>query len=79
MLDVQHWCTVVMPCLNEQDGLAASCRSLGFGSAQLPPERCLLVLVDNGSTDSTLDICEGLRSEIGEVTQASTGCLRLPG
>jgi hypothetical protein len=69
MPDVQHWCAVVMPCLNEQDSLAAACRSLGFGSAQIVPERCFLVLVDNGSTDATLDICEGLRSEVGDVVE----------
>jgi hypothetical protein len=69
MLDVQHWCAVVMPCLNEQDSLAASCRSLGFGSAQQVPERCFLVLVDNGSTDATLDLCQALRSEVGDVVE----------
>jgi hypothetical protein len=67
MSDVQHWCAVVMLCLNEQNSLAAACRSLGFGGAKSVPERCLLILVDNGSTDATLEICHGLRSEVGEV------------
>ncbi len=58
-----------MPCLNEQDNLAAACWSLGFGSAQMVPERCFLVLVDNRSTDATLDICEGLRSAVGDVVE----------
>jgi hypothetical protein len=55
-----------MPCLNEQDNLVAACRSLGFGRAQEAPERCFLVLVDNGSTDATLDVCRRLRDVVGD-------------
>jgi hypothetical protein len=59
------WCAVVMPCLNEQDSLAAACRSLGFDGTHELPARCVLVLVDNGSTDRTADICRALQSELG--------------
>lgn len=62
----KDWCAVVMPCLNEQENLLAACRSLGFAPAQKTPERCFLVLVDNGSTDETLDTCRMLRSVVGE-------------
>jgi len=44
---------VVVPCFNEEDGLAATCASLGFGDGQSTPENVHLVLVDNGSTDRT--------------------------
>jgi len=45
---------VVIPCLDEQDGLAAACQSLGFPQGSLP--HTTLVLVDNGSKDKTLDV-----------------------
>jgi hypothetical protein len=76
MHHVQQWSAVVMPCLNEQDNLAAACGSLGFGGVQGAPERCLLVLVDNGSTDATLDICEGLRSDVGDVVKIARELVR---
>lgn len=41
----------VIPCFNEQDCLAATCTSLGFGLDMQQVGR--LVLVDNGSTDGT--------------------------
>lgn len=45
---------IVIPCLNEQASLAATCRSLGFGAGAAPLAAATrLVLVDNGSTDST--------------------------
>jgi Glycosyl transferase family 2 len=53
-----------MPCLNEQDTLLDACRSLGFASSQEPPERCFLVLVDNGSTDRTPELCRALQFEL---------------
>ncbi|MDP2182377.1 MAG: glycosyltransferase family A protein [Actinomycetota bacterium] len=43
---------VVIPCLNEQDHIATTLRSLGFGGPPPPPETDL-ILVDNGSTDLT--------------------------
>ncbi len=42
---------VVVPCLNEEQHLAATCSSLGLGCGSTFPAR--LVLVDNGSTDAT--------------------------
>ncbi|MDP3405811.1 MAG: glycosyltransferase family A protein [Brevundimonas sp.] len=43
---------VVIPCLNEQDHIATTVRSLGFGGPPRPPDADL-ILVDNGSTDLT--------------------------
>ena len=54
---------VVVPCFNEDDGLAATCASLGFGDGQSPPESVRLVLVDNGSTDRTHSIMEEIREQ----------------
>lgn len=45
---------IIVPCLNEEESLAASCRSLGFGTGTRPPGK--LVLVDNGSSDDTLTV-----------------------
>ncbi|QQD71574.1 glycosyltransferase family 2 protein [Acidithiobacillus ferrivorans] len=42
---------IVIPCLNEEDCITATCASLGFGDGLEPPGR--LVLVDNGSSDGT--------------------------
>lgn len=48
---------IVMPCLNEERDLVAACASLGFGpgAAAEKPDGTL-VLVDNGSTDRTLEL-----------------------
>lgn len=45
---------IVIPCLNEERYLAATCASLGFGGGQEPLGR--LVLVDNGSDDGTAQV-----------------------
>ena len=44
----------VIPCLNEEDCIAATCASLGFGDGLEPLGR--LVLVDNGSSDGTAKV-----------------------
>lgn len=47
---------IVMPCLNEERELVATCASLGFGpGAATDKPDATLVLVDNGSTDGTPD------------------------
>jgi glycosyltransferase involved in cell wall biosynthesis len=74
---------IVIPMLNEEDTIADTCSSLGvFRSA---PERHFL-LVDNGSTDRTLAIADGIRAkaahpveivrerERGHVPARRTGC-----
>lgn len=53
---------VVIPCLNEQDHIAATVRSLGFDGSSAPPDADL-ILVDNASTDRTLSV-------LGELAQA---------
>lgn len=65
----------MMPCLNEEELLEESCASLGFGRLEKdhqPPE-AVLILVDNGSTDRTLEVMEAIRrrSLIGSVLVVS--------
>lgn len=60
---------VVIPCLNEQDTIATTAQSLGFGGRGRPPEHARLILVDNASTDGTWD-------ELGRiVSEAPTGAV----
>lgn len=55
---------LVVPCLNEEKNLAATCASLGFGTGKdSPPARALLFLIDNGSSDSTVAVAERIRSD----------------
>lgn len=54
---------VVIPCFNEQENLAATCFSLGFGLGRAPSAN--LVLVDNASTDSTPEVMAQLREAVG--------------
>lgn len=49
---------VVMPCLNEEASLRDTCASLGFGRGDECPAAATLILVDNGSSDSTLSVAE---------------------
>jgi glycosyltransferase involved in cell wall biosynthesis len=53
---------IVIPCRNEERSVAATARSLGFGTPGVaPPADTTLILVDNASIDSTLPILEGIR------------------
>lgn len=45
----------MIPCLNEQDNIASTVQSLGFGGGDKPPQDARLILVDNGSYDTTWD------------------------
>jgi len=55
---------LIIPCLNEEETLADTCASLGFGLGKNSnPTGALLFLVDNGSTDSTLQIAERIKSD----------------
>lgn len=56
---------VVIPCLDEQATLAATCASLGFGAHphSTPPRDTLLVLVDNGSTDRTPEVMAMIQNQ----------------
>jgi hypothetical protein len=65
MRDSPPWSAVVMPCLNEVAYLRSACESLGFGAGNPTPSLCKLILVDNGSTDDTLDECHQLGTEVG--------------
>lgn len=53
---------VVIPCLNEEQTLGATCRSLGFGYGSEALPNAALILVDNGSTDSTRLIAQEVRN-----------------
>ena len=50
MADVRM-CAIVLPFLDEELGLEATCASLGFGDGRQLPSDTTLFLVDNGSTD----------------------------
>lgn len=50
---------IVIPCLNEEDCIAATCASLGFGDGLEPLGR--LVLVDNGSSDGTVKVMSAIQ------------------
>src|SRR6267378_1266299 len=53
---------LVMPCLNEEQNLEATCASLGFGSGTKSlPQGTVLIIMDNGSSDSTLSIAEKIK------------------
>lgn len=53
----------VIPCLNEEADLEATASSLGFGDADAEADDdVFLILVDNGSTDRTPAIMEGIAS-----------------
>jgi glycosyltransferase involved in cell wall biosynthesis len=79
---------IVIPCRNEEQRLAKTCASLGFGVAGKAPPVTTLILVDNGSTDSTPKIANDIRDaspndavllasekEIGYVPPRHRGCL----
>lgn len=50
---------IVIPCLNEAGCIEATCKSLSFGDGAEPCGR--LVLVDNGSSDATLQVLAGIQ------------------
>jgi glycosyltransferase involved in cell wall biosynthesis len=52
---------VVMPCLNEADMIEQTVSSLGFSAGNVAPADTHLVVVDNGSTDSTPGILKQMR------------------
>lgn len=53
---MQSIIVVVIPCLNEEEFLLQTCRTLGFAtSTAIDPDEYLCI-VDNGSTDKTLEI-----------------------
>src|ERR1700730_5512301 len=60
---------VVMPCLNEQQILAHSCASLGFGAGRTPPANSFLVIVDNDSSDGTREVAASIKA------QSPPGCV----
>lgn len=54
---------MVVPCLNEEENLADTCTSLGFGTgSDTSPGGTFLFLIDNGSEDSTVAVAERIRS-----------------
>jgi glycosyltransferase involved in cell wall biosynthesis len=60
---------VVIPVLNEEQALAASVRTLhSYLSENLDAYEWRILVADNGSTDSTPEVCRVLSEELGEVT-----------
>lgn len=54
---------IVLPCLNEEEVLLSTCRSLGFGTfgdGQAP--RAILFVIDNGSTDDSIRVAHEIRN-----------------
>ncbi|MGI9106545.1 MAG: glycosyltransferase family 2 protein [Pyrinomonadaceae bacterium] len=55
---------IVLPFLNEQETLANTCRSLGFGmGTNSTPRSATLFLIDNGSTDGSADIAKQVKGD----------------
>lgn len=55
---------IVLPFLNEQETLANTCRSLGFGmGTNSTPRNATLFLIDNGSTDRSADIAKQIKGD----------------
>lgn len=53
---------LIMPCLNEADNLKRTVLSLGFGNdTEHPSANTSLLIIDNGSTDSTAEVAEEIR------------------
>jgi glycosyltransferase involved in cell wall biosynthesis len=53
---------IVMPCLNEEKSMAATCNSLGFGLGELSIDlTVILIIVDNNSTDNTGQIARKIQ------------------
>lgn len=55
------YAAVVIPCLNEERTLTTTCQSLGFEPSSVLPERTVLILVDNGSTDGTHAVMQNIK------------------
>lgn len=59
---------VVIPCLNEEDWIEATCQSLGFGVGAVESPAAL-VLVDNGSSDRTLQVSQAIAASSAAAVQ----------
>jgi hypothetical protein len=62
---------IVIPCYNEYETLRQTCASLGFGEARSAADDAILVLMDNDSTDGTLD----LATQIGRESPSGIVCI----
>ena len=61
--DTRPLLSIVIAVLNEQDNLPQVCRELAEASAALPSVE--IVFVDDGSTDSTVEVLQRIRTESG--------------
>lgn len=73
MPESKPWCGVVMPCLNEQDRSARYLPVAGLRRFPRAARAVFPVLVDNGSTDRTPDVCRALESETRRRRHRGTG------
>lgn len=67
---------VVMPCLNEAALIAQTLASLGFSTNKEAPPDTHLVVVDNGSSDGTIEILHQIRSEVSAPVHILSEALR---
>lgn len=62
-LPINFHVNIVLPFLNEQESLANTCQSLGFGlGSNFTPPGSTLFLIDNGSTDDSISIAEKIKT-----------------
>lgn len=55
---------IVLPCLDEEAELRQTCESLGFGApTTIQPPDTYLFIVDNGSTDATLEVARRVQRQ----------------
>ncbi len=56
------YAAIVIPCLNEEEHLAHTCASLGFGiGPRLTPNNAILIIVDNNSVDNTSSVARSVK------------------
>lgn len=60
MTSATYLVAILLPFLNEESTLAATCASLGFGTPY-PPDDTYLILVDNASTDASPEIARSIQ------------------
>ncbi len=62
-MDAKKTISIVTPCYNEQDNMAELCSRIRAAMAQLPAYRYEHLVIDNCSTDRTVEVLRGLARE----------------
>lgn len=71
--------TILMPCLNEEETLASCIKNAKQWIAGHPEWDSEVVIADNGSTDSSLDIAKQLGARVINVSEKGMGAALLEG